>query len=288
MKAFIKKAVLFLAVFLVFLVFNTGFNYLAIRHKGSGLPACSTLIMGDSHAVMTIDPESFSNASNVAQFAEPLVITYWKLKSLAKEHKPDTVVLSIGTHNFSSLNDDKLTTGTAFSFFEKCYPVAKPFELDRMLSVNLDAYYKALIRHIALYPHLNHDAYLGSFEPRAARGDVLDAREAIKRHYYTGEVQRGVSNAALVYTDSIISYCQQEAIVLVAVSTPLHPKYLQSVPADFLDAFDSSMQAMEDQGVIVIDMRQSGYEEALFYDTDHLNRQGARIFSAALGKRLGR
>jgi len=39
-----------------------------------------TLIIGDSHPQKSINPEYLSQAKNISQTGEPLILTYWKLK----------------------------------------------------------------------------------------------------------------------------------------------------------------------------------------------------------------
>ena len=109
MKNFIKKLSNFIFFLIVFFLINNLINIIFIKNQKLPLTNTSILIVGDSHTKKSLNPYYLKNSSNISQYAEPYVLTLWKLKKIFETYIPDTIVIGFSPHNISQFNDFKST-----------------------------------------------------------------------------------------------------------------------------------------------------------------------------------
>ena len=109
MKNFIKKSLNFIFFLIVFFLINSLINIIFIKNQKLPLKKTSILIVGDSHTKKSLNPYYLKNSSNISQYAEPYVLTLWKLKKIFETYIPDTIIIGFSPHNSSQFNDFKFS-----------------------------------------------------------------------------------------------------------------------------------------------------------------------------------
>jgi len=150
MRRFLIKIMVFLVPLILYFALNATLNYYLISNQKIDLGEPQVLIIGDSHPQRSINPKLFKRAQNIAQTAEPYISTYWKLKTIIKAHKPDTILLGFAPHNISEFNDMKFSDEFwAGEMFRRIYPIAKFSEIKNKIPVNKKLYFQTLWKQTA-------------------------------------------------------------------------------------------------------------------------------------------
>ena len=120
MSKFSKTLFLFTIYPIVHFTFITLVNRQLSLPSNLPLSESKTLIIGDSHTQKGLNPKLFDDAINLSQSAEPMVISYWKLKFVFDAIQPNTVIIGFGRHKISS-NQDRVfyDKRTSHEFFRR-------------------------------------------------------------------------------------------------------------------------------------------------------------------------
>ncbi len=281
MRKFLLKLVLFSSCLPIYFGLNSLLNYIQYSSQTPKWEHYKVIIAGDSHPQTAIDPSHFQSARSIAQSAEPYYLTYWKLQKLAKLHKPDTLLLGFGTQNISFYNDYKLTDSNWSSeLFKRIYPFHRLNELPSWIPIDQLAHVKTYLKYNGFFPNADHIHYMGGFDADD-ESKWRNCDHVVKRHYHLYNQPPHHSKTALNYLDSIVLYCEQTGIQLGLVTTPIHAVYSSQVPERITITFDSLKIAYADRALI-LDYTRFALPESQFYNCDHLNEEGASIFTQAL------
>ena len=252
-----------------------GFNYwraqsFNAQHQG-GL-----IVLGDSHAATNIKP-SLLGASNYGHTAEPLLATAQKLEWITANLQPDTVLLVLSPNNFAGYNDHKFSDKQWSSEMAKRYFSLFPWEFWAHYNDALTAlghhFRKQLLPNVSGKP-----AFLGKYSPKPVQEEKGDLELVLARHF--NPAYESVSNASLKALEEIVSTCRANNIAILAVEAPLLPEYKAMVPGAVQQAFNqalSTVKLIEVRCVLTPDQ---------FFNSDHLNKDGASVYSIALKNSL--
>ena len=256
-------------------------NHLVIHKSKPEFKPSSVWIAGDSHLQTSIDPSLFNSASNIAMLAEPVVVTYFKLKFLFSFHKPDTLIMGFSQHTISAFNDLKFSDiKWSNEMFRRTYAIINPYDLNGLI-IDYHRYYKTLFRYMCLYPRTDHFDFIGSYQSVDANY-AIDVDAAIDRHFYANGKKLGVSQLSISYIDSIINLCKKENVKLIFVASPVHKNYYERIPFSSMQNYKIELKRKEVQGIKFIDLSHQFYIDKYYMDADHLNAKGARLFTTKL------
>lgn len=260
----------------------------------------NTLIMGDSHGQVGVIESCFDNAKNVSQSAESLVYTYYKLEHYLKINPQlKRVILAVSYHSFTAndesylheymrryrfLLDNRLISYSLF--YNDTRDVSVPEFLSRtVLPVGLlyDLYEYFLVSRLGAIPKWKG---FQKVSRKSLIGNIEYLESAIQRHYYTSSGSlRDISEIKKTYLSNILALCNERNIDLLIVNTPTHTDYSNRIPGKFRDnfrqivgSFTSDIQYI-DEGSLV-----NTLEDKCFQDYDHLNYNGAMIFTSLIKK----
>lgn len=261
-------------------------NYFYYNDQTIPLKKATLLIAGDSHPEKSLNPKFFSNALNISQPAEPFVLTYWKLKTIFKSHVPKTLILGFAPHNISQFNDLKFSHQRwSAEMFQRSYAIEEFNDIDTVVSVDYDSFNKVLWKNTALYPKKDHfKNFIGKYSNNK-KSDVSDWDVVIDRHYFDEGKTLGISRLSVNYLDSIIELCHSKKVNVVLASNPVHKNYLEKIPKDIMLKYNSLMDKYSKDNLI-FDETTTHYADSLFYNADHLNDNGAKVFTMDLIKKL--
>lgn len=251
-------------------------------------------VFGDSHPLLAFDPQWFPGSFNWAGTSENYVLNYFKIKDLiSKGLKPDKIIISAEYHGLS-------TQGMA---------LLKNHELDdsywvykissRELAANQpngsDFYRWKISATGATYAgqFYNLISYLDRHETRISSQGYLASVEVFETSHEKGKVLFSkikshtsypmIDPIQIIYLKKIKNLCSREGISLVFVRYPIHPDYYRLLKeATNTRSIDSTYQTILNKEV-VLDFR-FRFDENLNYfsDPDHLNSNGAKVFTKIL------
>ncbi len=286
MKRFILKSVGVISIPILYLGINMIVNYFYYHNQEIPLKKASILIAGDSHPEKSLNPRFFSNAQNISQPAEPYVLTYWKLKTIFKSQVPDTLILGFAPHNISQFNDLKFSHNRwSAEMFQRSYTIGEFDRIDSLIPVDYDTYNQVLWKSTGLYPKKNHfKNFIGKYSNNNT-SDVTDWEVVIDRHYFDEGKQLGVSTLSTRYLDSIIELCHAKKVDVILVSNPVHKNYLKNIPSSIMLEYNNLMTQYSKDNLIFNETT-THYADSLYYNADHLNETGAKVFSRSLIEKL--
>ncbi|MDZ7847227.1 MAG: hypothetical protein U5L96_10880 [Owenweeksia sp.] len=91
----------------------------------------------------------------------------------------------------------------------------------------------------------------------------------------------GLSKLSVQYLDSIISILKNKHIKPVLLASPLHQNYRDNIPSHILSEYSEIRTRYKNTGTSVIDLSVVNYPDSLYFDADHLNKEGAAIFTVS-------
>jgi len=283
MGKFIKHIIAFSVFCLLLMTVVYFINIYNFNKSSPSLANTRVLILGDSHPQFAVNPSLFESAVNLSQAAEPYALSYWKLKFLAKDKTPDTLVLGFAPQNLAGFNDLKFINETwANEMFMRAYPI-KSFLFLEPIDISYGDYARVFFLQMLLVPRKNHVNFMGEFS-ESKKSNLKNVDNPINRHYFS--VDYKISQTNEIYLDSILAFCRDNNIVPVLVSPPVHKDYYQKIPKENMEYYNRRKMELKENGVLVIDETATIFEDSLFFNFDHLNVYGANKFTELLMNRL--
>ena len=280
MNKFLKNIGLFCVIGVGICMAHICVNTWIIQHKFKIQPT-RVLIVGDSYPEKAINPNLFESANNIAQSAEPYMITFKKLKRVLKEINPDTIILGFSYHNISAFNDYKLVDSKFSSEMFKRYYSVLDFRELKVIDIDYKAFVNVYFKHMALYPNKRHFKFIGKYS-NSKVSRISDSLKAIKRHYYRDERELSVSETSINYLDSIIDICQKNNIEPILVNSPVNQAYKKLIPDLFVNRFKSLEKRLRSKNLTIYNFGNTFYADSLYLNSDHLNSYGADQFTNSL------
>lgn len=258
-----------------------------------------------------------TNSYNMGTPSQPINQTYVAIKTAIEDHDLDKVVLAI---NYSSLESDwpvsaKVVFMRAKARSESFFGGIRDsvaFMLDkenREECTSVNFLFPWVYNHVSIDRHSiaeNIEAkLLGKTEMDPPEGDpesvyvgkgfgyyigVLDHNtlgNANSKTYYTGEF----STTAFEVIEDIIAVCKENDVELIAVNAPRPRVDIVSYGEDYFVKYDRMMELFTKNGAEYYDFNLVKPEimemkDEYFVDTEHLNEEGANVFSAAFARFL--
>lgn len=281
MKYFLVKSIKLLS--LLFVIWIVMFYINNTYHFNNFNKQNTTVILGDSHGKHGIKPYILSkNTSNYCQSAEPLNLTFYKMLKIDKNAQLDTLILTISTHSLSCFNDYKFTDDTWSNYMlDRSYSLILHQPI--FFPIDKKKFYATIFKKMCIYPNIYHWEYTGSYEGIDNKNhhlNIEDFKNTLLRHYERNSTELSTSKIQLIYFNKIMNYCDSKNIVVVLVSSPVHSEYLAEVPERIINSYDSLVTAQK--GRIIIDALRQPFNDTLFMNPDHLNADGAQVFSSMI------
>ncbi len=266
------------------------------------------LVMGDSHAQASVDPRVFDSAFNFASSGESYTQTYYKLAAVLED--PDRqircIVLPADLHSFSSMRRDRIENPA--------------YWVQHMDFLKVGRERGRLPRYVVRYGRARFVPYLGEadnviwwldryvfddaktdvhplidgFLPKSGQFGVMTATERAgnadgrARWHFAGKDPLDADFIA--YLDKSLALCREHEVGVVLVTYPVTRAYAEAAaPLVSRDSVHTTIQDLAERypEAHVFDFLEAFSDQGhLFSDSDHLNEQGARVFSAMLEDRL--
>ena len=289
-RNFILNCFKFLGIFLLICLGALIFNSLLINSYGYKVEENkNVLILGDSHTEYAIDDTVFTNSINLSHSADSYFYSFLKIRKLKKENPQiDTLLLALSNHNLLVEYEDKWLFNTAHikSKF-RIYTDLMDFS-DFMFLLKSNP--SAVIQGVIESPKYSIKLLLkGGLKARDLGNFKTSQRNSLEKDIE----QRKNNNKHRVleysqietqYLFKIVDFCVNNNIELIFISTPIHPEYLKIKKKEIqlLKNFYSSYLSQ----FKFLDYSEFDLPDDYFQDLDHLNTNGAKLFTTHLMKEI--
>lgn len=288
MKSFLKKSLNFTLLLFIYFCVNLLINKLILKQSKVIDKDFNTLIIGDSHAGVSIDPNLFNSAINIALGGETVVESYWKLKYLLnRDVKFDTLIFSYSYNNISKVVDYKFSDNVMTPELMTRTILTNHFNtVDTLLNIDYAEHYKAYFRQMCLYPKADQFTFKGGYEPSDYSNLLSSSKKRISNHFFKDKKVAGVSEIAISYIDSIIDICNVNQIIPIFITTPLHKSYADNIPYEIKKQFDIEKHKLKKRDVKLLDLSMMFFPDEFYYDCDHLNKKGAEVLTKSISNAI--
>lgn len=248
------------------------------------------IYLGSSVAYCDINPTVVYQNSGLTGFVmaggeQPLSITYWYLREILKTQSPAAVVLE-GTgvffQTYQSYTQKNISTmPNSINKLRAILTASEP-ELRQELLFDLSFYHERWKElGIADFELTQWDEYKG-FTPMVGGMDGAGETEWVADR----DIEAEVYAENLTWLEKILLLCQENEIQAIVT---IHPAYSRCTP----EAYTKLEEEIAEMDLNAIFCNWSANFEEIglvpaehLYDGMHLNQDGARVFSAWLGKQL--
>lgn len=258
----------------------------------------STLYMGDSHIMTSLNDGTNKETKNVSLVAESYYYTFYKLKLLNKNNNINKVILGFNYHNLAHYNDN-FVSGSLSSLFADNYFFTLPllekikiliFNKKKLITFSKNIFQTAnnqlkdiVTTRTCLFQGFSNNS--GS-----TKLNHLVCKKRIKTQFFTqnGEIIKEFNNKYskfnLNYLNEIVNYCIDNNIELILFSAPISKFYFNLIPKPILMKYDN---LVNNYNLKHINFNNLLNEDTLFMpDGDHVSNYGAIITTDSLLKVL--
>jgi len=227
------------------------------------------IIIGDSHVQLALNDKIIPNSVSFALASESYQYSLKKIQQiLSNNPQIDTVIIGISYHNLSSYYDENFYDIFAFKNYFYLYDFTDQIKFLSKFNIDksfITSAYKQLFESSYTTWKGGYEIIKGNFELKDST--TIDMR--IFRQFSNCEL----SHENIKYLKSIIKYCNEKNIILVAVNTPLHPYYRKKIPEKFISAYNNFVLTYK---LNIIDFKNEKFINTDFLpDGDHLSESGA-------------
>jgi len=258
------------------------------------------LLLGESQLANGFNPVWIEGSVNIGQFAEPWVLSYFKLRYIL-QHNPNlkTVVIPISSIHFKPRFDDLFGEYVfASEFFYRSVLITDHEDFDPF-KVPWNRYQEQFIRYNVI-PNYNFFAqwgfdlfgkerqlrypFIGEYQGMNPGAEEYDYEKLGSELYYKGNKPCGKTNAQ--YIDSIARITSHNNIKLVVVSMPIHKGLYHQVPDSIKQYIGTLIEKAKCYNNVYHLPCDTLYENHLFHNYSHLSHEGAKHLSVHLNEFL--
>lgn len=261
-----------------------------------------TLVLGDSNVESSLDPGGLPAAVSLAKGAEPLVVTYHKLRAFAgRIESGGAVVLGINPHNVGRSVDLQMARPpTREEFFARYYGLVPWLEIEGVDVVGGPLLVATARAWAVPNPHLagdavawlsggprEHDYAFGYRSEDLPKALLPEALESVTRSHFPPGLDPAWSDLQIDHARRIADLTSEAGLTLVLYSAPLHPRYVERIPPAVLERFDRLVSGLAGRpDVVRLDLMETPLPEDLYRDFNHVTVAGSRLTTRRLAEVL--
>lgn len=254
-------------------------------------PSIKTLILGHSHPECSIDDSIVQNTINLSQSGESYFYTYYKARKIISTNPQIRTVVIEFTNNVFKIQDD-WTYNDDYLLFKYCsYSQLIPFdEKVYLLYKNPFGYLDAYIRSVkSKYMLLYSDKKeffkklcWGGYLPliRNQVPNIEKPQNRVPKSIANPEIKVGLLSK-INYLRMIVEFCKSRNVKVILLRSPLHPYYKRINEAEMNYLLCHDFKDIPFWDYSNYPLRQHEYG-----DLEHLNKEGAKVFSKTINVRL--
>lgn len=271
MKNFLLKFIRFWLFFGVGLLIVSLYNILN-KHLYLDHDLIKVLAIGDSRMKYGYNPEYLKGSFNVCQNAEPLSITYYKLKEIYRYTDIENVLLGYSPHTLSNYQDKKLDSAKWKNEMIRRYSSILPIKFI-LKNIDIRSYLTIHFRETFMKPDLmGRPKFIGAYETTEIHGNF--GQELLP--FY-----RQISVTQTAYLDSIILLTSNKQSNLLLIDTPVRLSAKSVVPGEFFEKFKviTDERIHSNCHTVYNDLSEYIDDDKWFFDDTHLNHKGSTLFT---------
>ncbi|THH34275.1 hypothetical protein [Neolewinella litorea] len=248
----------------------------------------STLILGDSQTETGLNDSLINNSINLSNSGDPVFFNYVKLKKLLDAgFYPEILILGFTPDNLYSegfYEVPKMKSKLKNYFFMVDYG-----DLQDIITKNFSGFYQGAIGNIFYSPVRNNfwsDVDISNIGIGGYRILPSDNLGQLEKDISENKVPplSPPDDISIKYLYRIISLCNRNSIKLIIMHMPIHSS-LQEKEMQRKKRYDLFIKRIQGD-VTLWDYSDYEFDDKYFYDDNHLNDDGATIFSAIIDKKL--
>lgn len=263
MRKFVVKTIVFIFSFM----FIVTISFSAIYFHFSKHPfrkSYNTVFLGDSRIQYL-----FKSNANFAYNSESFKFNYYKLLSLNKIKKTDTVFLGCSHHSFSQyfegyLNNQSEVLPRYLAIDPEPIKMIQQFNftnLHFLIKKQYEFAYNAIFKKYNFVP-------AGYAIPSRKKADMTKLKKRIQQQFYDHQHLMKFSSQQIAYFDTIVQYCKKQQIQLILINSPVYPAYKSLIPNEYLHYYSAKTK-----GIQMLDLSDSLRKPDDFMpDGDHISR----------------
>lgn len=229
------------------------------------------LIIGDSHA----EALSFSSFSNLACGGEPYFLSICKAKRFSEHitQPPETIILTVGPQNFSSLPESRINSDFENWKTSNSHQIASLLKLEEFLFfLPKETWMPFLIKNITTPEAIQLSHSIGPSSEWTDNAKTRATRHRVtQKGWFLGQSHNTAAIALLQ------EMCDKWNTQLILLETPRHDSYDALVEASSLSLYREYLDQVNTSHERTILLRDTLFspEDSWFRDSDHLNRTGS-------------
>lgn len=302
-----RRILVFLAILVPLLCLSYFTNRYFAKHLGSFLsPDVTVIATGSSLVANSLNPHYVPGLINIACAAEPLSVSYYKIREICGFHPSlRTVVVSFSLPELSCRKDfffdgkDPIT----YELLERLSYLQSGYKLQCLdkFELNHFRYWESFLRN-RIFPNYHYWAkmlcikdvdcpapHIGGYLP-AGKGymvdELIDYPRWRKRFFQVSDSVCLISKIDNLFLDSIAVFCAAHDLNLIVVSMPVRNKLFQQIPQGYLSYQDSVLQKLQNLEFVTVVDATSYLSNEYFVDHAHVNVYGAKKLSRLLSSVL--
>ncbi len=258
------------------------------------------LFMGDSHSQNAINPVIIGNSFNFSSANENFIQTYFKLKAVVNDlgKNPEFIILPIDPSGFSSFRSERFINPSELLTFSDYFEIAveekKPAYIRTWLEEMFFMYvgkYNTVHRFLRVQREKDFSTMQLGFKGRA--GDLTEAADIQKVCEKKAELylagQDHFDEVLQHYFEKILIFCNDHNINVYLMKMPMAREYIHAVnqmfPVNDYYAEIYDIAGRYQSVKHIFDFQDYFFDQQYYLrNPDHLNYEGAKIFSEMLLK----
>lgn len=265
-------------------------------------PTARILILGDSHSANGINPDVLGRSVNLSDYGESYIQDYFKLKFvLSKKNSIRTVILPVDLHSLNNHRNNAILFIGYWDRFIDFIELGKykkkeiKYWIYKYIDINLFDFrgeYITLFNAISKKLKHKNPGFINKFKGiknQYFHRDRERKGESRALHHFLG--RKWINNEMIFYLKKIINLCKSRKLNLVLIKMPVSIQYYKCaekmVPVKRYYNMVNKIIKYKPR-VYLLDLHNIFFnkERWKFYDSEHLNDDGAKIFSNILKKEL--
>lgn len=302
-----KRFFVFILVLVSLLYFSYSTNKYLFKQLGSFLSHdVNVVATGSSLVANSLNPQYVPGLVNIACAAEPLSVSYYKIREICGFHPSlGTVLVSFSLPELSCRKDfffngnDPIT----YELLERLSYLYSGYDLDCLdkFELNHFRYWESFIRN-RIFPNYHYWSkmlclkdvdcpapHIGGYLP-AGKGfmvdELIDYSRWRNRFFQVRDSVCLISKIDNLFLDSIAVYCAAHDLNLIVVSMPVRHELFRQIPHGYISYHDSVLQKMHAHDFITVIDATNYLTNEYFVDHAHVNEYGAKKISRLLSSVL--
>lgn len=299
MKKFIKRLSLFMLIIIVFVIVDILIQKVTLFTDDDMKLAknINSLIIGHSHPAFAYNTRYINNSFNIAESGEAYVYTYFKVKRVI-ENNPQIkrVYIEFTNNNISYEMNDWIWDDANLQHNFVKYGVLLDLETLNLLykknsSGLINAVSKGLFNNILVIIETKgnkiQNGLMGGY---LTTDQILVKKKKIDKNVSSNQINKklnsfdSISTHNVYYLKKIVNYCERKKINVFLVRSPMHKKYNVAKKERLFKIILNN----DFRNVRWIDNVNFQLPDSCFKDFEHLNSNGAKIYSQYFNNQINK